>query len=81
MLFDLTCPCYLRTFSGKECLKREGYLCFFCPAYRSSPVPFFVLSINTNYPLFDLQPTIRADLNLTGCTILTLDSFFECAGS
>jgi hypothetical protein len=37
MLFDLTFPCYLTTFSGKKGLKREGYLCFF-PAYRSSPV-------------------------------------------
>jgi hypothetical protein len=38
MLFDLTFPCYLETFSGKECLSGKVICAFFCPAHRSSPV-------------------------------------------
>jgi hypothetical protein len=38
MLFDLTFPCYLTTFSGKKCLSGKVICAFFCPAYRSSPV-------------------------------------------
>jgi hypothetical protein len=41
MLFDLTFPCYLTTFSGKKCLSGKVIFfrpAFFCPAYRSSPV-------------------------------------------
>jgi hypothetical protein len=38
MLFDLTFPCYLTTFSGKKCLSGKVLCVFFCPAYRSSPV-------------------------------------------
>jgi hypothetical protein len=40
MLFDLTFPCYLTTFSGKKCLSGKVICAFFCPAYRSSPVNF-----------------------------------------
>jgi hypothetical protein len=49
MLFDLTFPCYLTTFLVS---KREVYLCFFCPAYRSSPVPAIPYTpiISTSYP-------------------------------
>jgi hypothetical protein len=38
MLFDLTFPCYLTTFSGKKCLSGKVICAFFCPAYRNSPV-------------------------------------------
>jgi hypothetical protein len=38
MLFDLTFPCYLTTFSGKKCLSGKVICAFFCPAYRSSTV-------------------------------------------
>jgi hypothetical protein len=38
MLFDLTFPCYLTTFSGKTCLSGKVICAFFCPAYRSSSV-------------------------------------------
>jgi hypothetical protein len=38
MLFDLTFPCYLTTFSGKKCLSGKVVCAFFGPAYRSSPV-------------------------------------------
>jgi hypothetical protein len=38
MLFDLTFPCYLTTFSGKKCLSGKVIFAFFCPAYRRSPV-------------------------------------------
>jgi hypothetical protein len=38
MLFDLTFPCYLTTFSGKKCLSGKVICAFSCPAYRSSPV-------------------------------------------
>jgi hypothetical protein len=38
MLFDLTFPCYLTTFSEKKCLSGKVICAFFCPAYRSSPV-------------------------------------------
>jgi hypothetical protein len=45
MLFDLTFPCYLKTFSGKKCLMLTGkVICaFFCPAYRSSPVIYRII--------------------------------------
>jgi hypothetical protein len=39
MLFNLTFPCYLTKFSGKKCLSGKVVCAFFCPAYRSSPVP------------------------------------------
>jgi hypothetical protein len=39
MLFDLTFPCYLTTFSGKKCQSGKVICAFFCPADRSSPVP------------------------------------------
>jgi hypothetical protein len=42
MLFDLTFPCYLTTFSGKNCLSGKIICAFFCPAYRSSPVAKYV---------------------------------------
>jgi hypothetical protein len=38
MLFDLTFPCYLTTFSGKKCLSGKVICAIFWPAYRSSPV-------------------------------------------
>jgi hypothetical protein len=38
MLFELTFPCYLTTFSGRKCLSGKVICAFFCPAYRSSPV-------------------------------------------
>jgi hypothetical protein len=38
MLFDLTFPCYLTTFSGEKCLNGNLVCAFYCPAYRSSPV-------------------------------------------
>jgi hypothetical protein len=38
MLFDLTFPCYLTTFSGKKCLSGKVVCFFFCPAYRKFPV-------------------------------------------
>jgi hypothetical protein len=38
MLFDLTFPCCLTTFSGKKCLSGKVICVFFWPAYRSSPV-------------------------------------------
>jgi hypothetical protein len=38
MLFDLTFPCYLTTFSGEKCLSGKFICAFFCPAYRNSPV-------------------------------------------
>jgi hypothetical protein len=38
MLFDLTIPCNLKTFSGKKCLSGKVICAFFCPAYRTSPV-------------------------------------------
>jgi hypothetical protein len=38
MLFDLTFPCYLTTFSGKKCLSGKVIRAFSCLAYRSSPV-------------------------------------------
>jgi hypothetical protein len=38
MLFDLTIPCYLKTFSGKKRPSGKVICAFFCPAYRSSPV-------------------------------------------
>jgi hypothetical protein len=38
MLFDLTFPCYLTTFSGKKCLSEKVICAFFRSAYRSSPV-------------------------------------------
>jgi hypothetical protein len=38
MLFDLTFPCHLTSFSGKRCLSGNVICAFFCPAYRSSPV-------------------------------------------
>jgi hypothetical protein len=38
MLFDLTFPCNLTTFSGNKCLSGKVICDFFCPAYRSSPV-------------------------------------------
>jgi hypothetical protein len=38
MLFDLTFPCYLTTFSGKKCLSGKIICAFFCPAYQRSPV-------------------------------------------
>jgi hypothetical protein len=38
MLFDLTFPCYLTTFSGEKCLSGKVICAFFFPAYRSSPV-------------------------------------------
>jgi hypothetical protein len=38
MLFDLTFPCYLTTFSGKRCLSGKVIFAFFCPAFRSSLV-------------------------------------------
>jgi hypothetical protein len=41
MLFELTFPCYLTTFSGKKCLSGK-VICAFFPAYRSSPVFLFV---------------------------------------
>jgi hypothetical protein len=37
MLFDLTFPCYLTTFSRKRCLSGKD-IGFFFPAYLSSPV-------------------------------------------
>jgi hypothetical protein len=40
MLFELTCPCYLTTFSGKKCLSGKVFCAFLYPAYRSSPVHF-----------------------------------------
>jgi hypothetical protein len=42
MLFDLTFPCYLTTYSGKKCLSGKVICAFFCPAYRSSPGFFFL---------------------------------------
>jgi hypothetical protein len=42
MLFDLTFPCYLTTFSGKKCLSKKVICAFNCPAYRSSPVSGFL---------------------------------------
>jgi hypothetical protein len=42
MLFDLTFPCYLTTYSGKKCLSGKIICAFFCPAYRSSPVDEYV---------------------------------------
>jgi hypothetical protein len=50
MLFDLTFPCYLTTFSGKKFLSGKVICAFFCPAYRSSPVPKML-------PLLDFIPT------------------------
>jgi hypothetical protein len=45
MLFDLSFPCYLTTFSGKKCLSGK-VICAFCfPAYRSSPVVAFGVTI------------------------------------
>jgi hypothetical protein len=53
MLFDLTFPCYLTTFSGKECLSGK-VICVFFPAYRSSPVSFC-----PEYSLISLSGTKR----------------------
>jgi hypothetical protein len=41
MLFDLTFPCYLTSFSGKKCLSGKLICAFLCPAYRSSPVHLY----------------------------------------
>jgi hypothetical protein len=41
MLFALTFPCYLTTFSGEKCLSGKAICAAFCPAYRSSPVLVF----------------------------------------
>jgi hypothetical protein len=38
MLFDLTIPCYLTTFSGKKCLSGKVICAFLGPAYRNYPV-------------------------------------------
>jgi hypothetical protein len=46
MLFDLTFPCYLTTFSGKKCLSGKIICAFFCPAYRSSPALQFTVLLN-----------------------------------
>jgi hypothetical protein len=39
MLFDLTFPCYLTTFSAKKCLSGKVICACFCPTFRSSLVP------------------------------------------
>jgi hypothetical protein len=45
MLFDLTFPCYLTTFSGKKCLSGK-VICVFFPAHRSSPVLYVHLGFS-----------------------------------
>jgi hypothetical protein len=45
MLFDLTSPCYLTTFSGKKCLSGKVICAFFCPAHRSSPVLYTTIQV------------------------------------
>jgi hypothetical protein len=45
MLFDLTFPCYLTTFSGKKCLSGEGYLPFFLSRLsKFSCVCFYIVN-------------------------------------
>jgi hypothetical protein len=46
MLFDLTFPCYLTTFSGKKCLSGKAICAIFSPAYQSSPVPESSVSVD-----------------------------------
>jgi hypothetical protein len=51
MLFDLTFPCYLTTFSGKNSLSGKVICTYFCPAYRSSPVFRFQCPADTGIKL------------------------------
>jgi hypothetical protein len=67
MLFD--------NLAREKMYKREGYLCFFCPAYRSSPVqPFIYLTLYQeavrgflrnieNFIYFLVRRRIKAELN------------------
>jgi hypothetical protein len=61
MLFDLTFPCYLTTFSGKKCLSGKVICAFSCPAYRSSPVfiPSFLLTNQPTLITFSVPLQIR----------------------
>jgi hypothetical protein len=45
MLFDLTFPCYLTTFSGKKCLSGKIICATICPAYRSNPVYLLIFRV------------------------------------
>jgi hypothetical protein len=62
MLFDLTVPCYLTTFSGKKCLSGKVICAFFCPAYRSSHVFWIPYAGPEVWSLgsFEIKPIRRA---------------------
>jgi hypothetical protein len=62
MLFDVTFPCYLTTFSGKKCLSGKVICAFYCPAYRNFPVQILAETVDVAIPINSRRIAATTDL-------------------
>jgi hypothetical protein len=71
MLFDLTFPCYLTTFSGKTCLSGKVVCAFFLSRLsKFSCILLFTIQLSWVYPIDDSRLLASLLINVVTCSCI-----------